>query len=264
MQVALIQFREVGKKYYFSVDDTINIKKGDSVVVETSVGLEIGEVYLIKDEEEINLKQALKPILRIANKSDLKASDENELREKEVVIKTTELSKNLKLKMKILDAEYTLDRNKLTIYFEADGRVDFRELVRTLNSIYQTRIELRQIGPRDVAKKIGGIGPCGLVLCCTTFIGNFDPITIRMAKNQNIVLNPKKMSGVCGKLMCCLKYENDLYTQLKKEMPDLYDNYTTEKGEGRIIDINLISGKMKVKYKDTEFGTEWIKYSEEK
>lgn len=260
MKVALIQFREVGKKYYFSVDENLDITTGDFVVVETTVGLEIGEVYSIKNEDDINVKQALKPILRIANDEDKKQNKLNEKTEKEVVLKTTELSKNLKLKMKILEAEYTLDLKKLTIYFEADGRVDFRELVRQLNSIYETRIELRQIGPRDVAKKIGGIGPCGLILCCSTFIGEFEPVTIRMAKNQNIVLNPKKMSGVCGKLMCCLKYEDDMYKKLKKEMPDLYENYETPKGTGRIIDINLISGKLKIKYKDSELATEWVRH----
>lgn len=258
MQVALIQFREVGKKYHFSVNKNIELIIGDLVVVETVVGIEIGEVHSITTQEEIKVNQALKPILRVANEKDIAANIENELEELLVVNKTAELTVSLKLKMNILEAEYTLDRNKLTIYFEAEGRVDFRELVRELNILYITRIELRQIGSRDVAKKIGGIGPCGLVLCCSTFIGDFEPITIRMAKNQNIALNPKKMSGVCGKLMCCLKYENDVYSELKKEMPDLYSNYTTEKGQGKVVDMNMISGKIKIRYKDNEFAPEWI------
>ena len=164
--------------------------------------------------------------------------------------------------MKILEAEYTLDRMKLTIYFESEVRVDFRELVRRLSGQFKTRIELRQVGARDVAKRIGGIGPCGLVLCCSTFIGDFDPVTIRMAKNQNLTLNPKKISGICGKLLCCLKYEDSIYSEMREIMPDLYDKIDTINGKATVIDLNFVSSKLKVKYQDPELSAEWINLAE--
>ena len=261
MQVALIQFREAGKKYYFSVNN-IDIKIGDIVVVETSVGVETGKVYTIKTEDELEIVNALKPILRVADEFDLAQKKLNEIDEEEVVVTTKQFVKQLDLDMNILEAEYTLDRAKLTIYFEAEERVDFRELVKMISGKYQTRIELRQIGPRDVAKRIGGIGPCGLILCCSTFIGDFDPVTIKMAKNQNLALNPKKISGVCGKLFCCLKYEDDVYTELRNLLPDINTYVKTEKGRAKIIDVNLLGQKVKVNYLDDEELTpEWLHYS---
>lgn len=260
MKIALIQFREVGKKYYFSVSDNLDLAINDLVVVETVEGLEIGEVYLIKEETEVEVVHALKPVIRIANEKDIETNIENEVLESEIVTFTQKIASSLNVEMKVLEAEYTLNREKLTIYFEADGRVDFRELLKEINSKYIAKIELRQIGPRDVAKKIGGIGPCGLILCCSSFIGEFDPVTIRMAKNQSISLNPKKMSGLCGKLLCCLKYEDDLYTELKKEMPDLYAKIKTAKGEAKVIDINLLRKMVKLQYKDTELANEWVEY----
>lgn len=258
MQIALIQFQEVGKKYYFSIENKQDIKIGDTVVVETTIGLETGKVCSIKEETEVDVLKALKPILRKAHDLDLKNKSENKLEEKEVSKNTTKIAKELKLNMKILESEYTLDRSKLTIYFESEERVDFRELVKRISQQYQTRIELRQVGPRDVAKKIGGIGQCGLILCCSTFIGDFDPVTIKMAKNQNLTLNPKKISGACGKLLCCLKFEDDVYTEMRKVMPDLYSKATTEHGKGTVIDINYISSKLKIKYLDNEISTEWV------
>lgn len=260
MKIALIQFREVGKKYYFSVSDNLDLAINDLVVVETVEGLEIGEVYLIKEETEVEVVHALKPVIRIANEKDIETNIENEVLESEIVTFTQKIASSLNVEMKVLEAEYTLNREKLTIYFESDGRVDFRELLKEINSKYIAKIELRQIGPRDVAKKIGGIGPCGLILCCSSFIGEFDPVTIRMAKNQSISLNPKKMSGLCGKLLCCLKYEDDLYTELKKEMPDLYAKIKTAKGEAKVIDINLLRKMVKLQYKDTELANEWVEY----
>lgn len=260
MKIALIQFREVGKKYYFSIPKHIDLAIGELVVVETTEGLEIGEVYSFKNEEEIEIMQALKPVVRIANSQDIEKNIENEYLENNITINTQALANDLNLEMKILDAEYTLDNQKLTIYFEAEGRIDFRELLKDLNANYSARIELRQIGPRDVAKKIGGIGPCGLILCCQSFIGEFEPITIKMAKNQSVSLNHQKISGLCGKLLCCLKYEDDLYTELKRNMPDLYSKIKTDKGEGKVIDINLLRRMVKVQYRDSELANEWIEY----
>lgn len=262
MQIALIQFQEVGKKYYFSFNKEMDIAIGDTVVLETTVGLETGIVYDIKEEDQVDVVNALKPILRVATAEDLKNKKQNELDQITVKKDTTKIIRELDLDMKLLDSEYTLDRSKLTIYFESENRVDFRELVRRISSIFQTRIELRQVGPRDVAKKIGGIGPCGLVLCCSKFIGDFEPVTIRMAKNQNLTLNPSKISGICGKLLCCLKYEDDVYSELREVMPDLYDKVSTEKGNGTVIDLNFISNNIKIKYRDNEIPTEWIHYSE--
>ncbi|MDY0277070.1 MAG: regulatory iron-sulfur-containing complex subunit RicT [Acholeplasma sp.] len=260
MQIALIQFKEAGKKYYFSIGD-VETKIGDIVVVETSVGIETGKVYLIKEESELAITQALKPVLRVATEDDLVKKALNETDEKEVVITTTKLVKELKLDMKILESEYTLDRQKLTIYFIAEERVDFRELVKRISGIYQTRIELRQIGPRDVAKRVGGIGPCGLVLCCSTFIGDFDPVTIKMAKNQGLALNPKKISGACGKLLCCLKYEDDVYSELRDLMPDVNEKVVTENGDAVVIDINFVARKVKVRYlSDEGLANEWLDY----
>jgi cell fate regulator YaaT (PSP1 superfamily) len=156
-----------------------------------------------------------------------------------------------------LGAEYTLDRKRLVIYFESENRVDFRNLVRDLSEVYHTRIELRQIGPRDAAKMIGGIGPCGLILCCATFIGEFDTVSIKMAKNQNIALNPQKISGVCGKLLCCIKYEDETYTELKEIMPDINENVVTENGAGYVIDLNIIGQKVKVRYPE-DGKIEWL------
>lgn len=263
MQVALIQFRDAGKKYYFSVENNLKLELNDIVVVETAVGIETGKVYSLKEENELEITQALKPILRVANEHDLIKKLENEHLEREVVKKTILLVRELDLGMKILESEFTLDRAKLTIYFESENRVDFRDLVKKISSIYQTRIELRQIGPRDVAKRVGGIGPCGLVLCCSTFIGEFEPVTIKMAKNQSLALNPKKISGVCGKLLCCLKYEDDVYTELRELMPDINNRVKTEKGKAVVIDINFLTSKIKVRYlDDKELSDEWIDYRE--
>lgn len=261
MQIALIQFQEVGKKYYFSVSEDIKLNVGDLVVVETTIGLETGKVYSIKEENEVEVLKALKPILRIANTKDLEEKAFNNIEELKISKQASTFAKELKLNMKVLESEYTLDRSKLTIYFEAEERIDFRELVKKISSTYQTRIELRQVGPRDVAKKIGGIGPCGLVLCCSTFIGDFDPVTIKMAKNQNLTLNPKKISGICGKLLCCLKYEDDVYTEMRNIMPDLYEKINTEDGKATVIDLNYISQKIKVKYQDLELSPNWIHMS---
>lgn len=260
MEVALVQFKEAGKKYYFSFDG-IDINQNSKVVVETTRGVEIGKVYLVKDIDESELLLELKPILRLASEEDIREDEYNQTLEFSVVEKTKLLAHQNDLEIKILGAEYTLDRRRLVIYFESETRVDFRGLVRDLSEVYHTRIELRQIGPRDAAKMIGGIGPCGLILCCSTFIGEFDTVSIKMAKNQNIALNPQKISGVCGKLLCCIKYEDEIYTELKENMPDISDNVQTESGNGVVIDLNILSQKVKVQYPE-DGRIEWLSYDE--
>lgn len=257
MKVALVQFKEAGKKYYFSYGE-LTIEEQDQVVVETTRGIEIGRVYSFKEIDEADLASELKPIIRRATQDDIKEEEYNQTLEPGVVDKAKQLAIQNELEIKVLGAEYTLDRKRLLIYFESENRVDFRNLVRDLSEVYHTRIELRQIGPRDAAKMIGGIGPCGLILCCTTFIGEFDPVSIKMAKNQNIALNPQKISGVCGKLLCCIKYEDDVYTELKEIMPDINEKIQTEKGYGNVIDLNIIAQKLKVRYAEDGL-TEWVK-----
>jgi cell fate regulator YaaT (PSP1 superfamily) len=260
MQVALVQFKEAGKKYYFSYQGLLLSMK-DLVVVETSRGIEIGSVYMFKEILESDLISELKPILRKATVEDIKENDYNMTLEADIVEKAKELAKKNELEIKVLSAEYTLDRKRLLIYFESENRVDFRNLVKDLSEIYHTRIELRQIGPRDAAKMIGGIGPCGLILCCATFIGEFDTVSIKMAKNQNIALNPQKISGVCGKLLCCIKYEDDLYTEYKELMPKVQSQIKTQKGNATVLDTNVIAQKLKVKYEDIA-QYEWILLSD--
>ena len=256
MKVALVQFKEAGKKYYFSYEG-LTIEPKDFVVVETSRGVEIGKVYLFKDIDETDLTAELKPIMRKATDEDIKEDQYNQTLEPAIVDKTKQLAIQNDLEIKVLGAEYTLDRKRLLIYFESENRVDFRNLVKDLSEIYHTRIELRQIGPRDAAKMIGGIGPCGLILCCTTFIGEFDTVSIKMAKNQNIALNPQKISGVCGKLLCCIKYEDEVYTELKTLIPDVNQKVQTEKGLASVVDLNVIGQKVKVKYIEGG-GFEWL------
>ncbi|RJX23984.1 MAG: stage 0 sporulation protein [Acholeplasma sp.] len=256
MKVALVQFKEAGKKYYFSYEG-IQIAENDLVVVETSRGIEIGKVYLFKEINETDLTAELKPILRKATDNDIQDDAFNQTLEPAIVDKAKVLAKQNELEIKVLGAEYTLDRKRLLIYFEAEARVDFRNLVRDLSEVYHTRIELRQIGPRDAAKMIGGIGPCGLILCCNTFIGEFDTVSIKMAKNQNIALNPQKISGICGKLLCCIKYEDDVYTELKLSMPDVKEKVTTPKGLATVVELNIIGQKVKVSYPENG-GYEWL------
>jgi len=207
------------------------------------------------------LVSELKPIIRKATEEDLKEDAYNQSLEDEIVETTRKNAKSLELEMKVLAAEYTLDRKRLLVYFEAENRIDFRDLVRKLSETYHTRIELRQIGPRDAAKMIGGIGPCGLLLCCSTFIGEFDTVSIKMAKNQNISLNPQKISGVCGKLLCCIKYEDEAYTELKVLLPDVNEKVKTPKGKANVIDINILGQKVKVRHYEDDT-IEWYKLDE--
>lgn len=247
MQAIKVQFKKVGKKYYFSPAN-LNIKNDDYVVVETIRGIELGHVIGdIFDVEEKKLVADLKPVIRIATSKDLEDYKKNQDSIPQVLEKCKKHIKNNKLEMKLLNCEYTLDRAKLIIYFEAEGRVDFRQLVKNLAEEFRVRIELRQVGSRDGAKVIGGLGPCGLVMCCNTFIGEFDNVSIKMAKNQSLSLNPQKISGTCGKLLCCIKYENDTYTALRADLPDVGDIVYLEEGSGKVLSVDVLNKKIKVK-----------------
>ncbi len=250
MKAIKVQFKKVGKRYYFDPAG-FKVKIGDYAVVETVRGLELGQVV----SEELDIKEdeliaELKPILRIATKKDLEMFAKNQ----ELALNVIDICKTLvrknNLEMKLLFAEYTLDRTKLIIYFESEQRVDFRQLVKDLAEQFKVRIELRQIGPRDGAKIVGGLGPCGLITCCTTFIEEFDNVSIKMAKNQNLSLNPTNISGICGKLLCCIKYENETYQELRKNLPDTGDFIRYENKEGKVLSVDVLSRILKVKYKD--------------
>lgn len=251
-----VQFKPLGKRYYFGTSG-LDVKDKTAVIVNTVRGIElgfcVGEPFDLKEED---LTSELKDIVRIANEEDLNAYQKNKSAEPSIIEKTKYYVKQNNLEMKVLEAEYTLDCSKLIIYFEAEGRVDFRELVKNLAEEYHTRIELRQVGSRDGAKVFGGIGPCGLVVCCQTFITQFDNVSVKMAKNQNLSLNPVKISGNCGKLLCCINYENDLYTELRKYAPDTGDIVETETGPAKVLSCDVLNRNLKVKYinEDNQFG----------
>jgi cell fate regulator YaaT (PSP1 superfamily) len=242
-----IRFKKAGKIYYFDPVD-IELEVGDCVIVETARGVEFGEVVLgPKKVTEEEIVAPIKPVLRKATKEDQEKARENKEQEKEALIICQEKVEKHDLKMKLIDVEYTFDKNKIIFYFSAEGRVDFRELVKDLAAVFKTRIELRQIGVRDEAKMLGGIGPCGVTLCCSTWLGDFEPVSIRMAKEQSLSLNPNKISGICGRLLCCLKYEQDAYEDARDRLPDEGDKVKTPEGLGEIIEVNLIQETIKVK-----------------
>ncbi|AIO18083.1 hypothetical protein KQ51_00180 [Candidatus Izimaplasma bacterium HR1] len=241
-----IRFKAVGKKYYFDPKD-FDLKMYDKVVVETVRGYEMGEVIEgIKEVMDDELISALKPVYRVATPEDIKNYEKNIADIPNALGRCKTHIKKNKLEMKLLGCEYTLDRTKLIIYFNAEGRVDFRELVKDLANEFRLRIELRQVGTRDGAKFLGGIGPCGYLLCCNTFLGDFDTVSIKMAKNQNLSLNPVNISGLCGKLLCCIKYENDTYTEHRKQLPKINSTVITEDGKGRVIAANVIDKSVRV------------------
>ncbi len=249
MLICEVKFRQAGKRYYFSPQD-INVNHDDYVVVETIRGIEIGQIVgEIKDVDITNAEE-IKPLIRIATKEDILADEANKTEEAQVIKRTKEIVKQHDLSMKVIGSEYTLPKDKLIIYFESEQRVDFRDLVKSLSEEYKTRIELRQIGSRDGAKLIGSIGPCGLVTCCESFLGTFDNVTIKMAKNQNLSLNPQKISGNCGKLLCCIKYENEMYEELRESLPDINEFVMTKEGKGKVVDIQIIRQKVRVLFKE--------------
>ncbi|MGM0445841.1 MAG: PSP1 domain-containing protein [Bacillota bacterium] len=252
MEVVIgVSFKRAGKIYYFDPDN-IEVENGDQVIVETSRGIEMGEVVV--EKKKVEKKEIVSPLKKVIRKATLKDKDKNEENkrlEDEAYDIALKKIKEHKLPMKLIDVEYTFDHNKVIFYFTADGRVDFRELVKDLARVFKTRIELRQIGVRDEAKMIGGLGPCGRRICCDTFLRDFDPISIQLAKDQELALNPAKISGLCGRLMCCLKYENEYYQEITKTMPNIGDKVTLSNGsKAEVVDRNLIEQIVKLKNKD--------------
>jgi cell fate regulator YaaT (PSP1 superfamily) len=248
MKAVMVEFKRLGKKYYFGVGK-LKLNKGDSVIVDTVRGTELGKVF--SDVFELDMKDLtseLKDVVRIASLHDKETYEKNLNDALEVTDTVKSLVKERHLDMKVLESEYTLDRGKLIIYFESEERVDFRELVKDIAEVYHTRIELRQVGSRDGAKVFGGIGPCGLIVCCKTFITEFANVSIKMAKNQNLSLNPANISGNCGKLLCCINYENDLYTELHQNAPNVGDIVETENGNAKVITCDVLNRNLKVKY----------------
>ncbi len=247
VKVIGVRFRTAGKIYFFSPLD-FEIHKGDHVIVETARGIEYGTVVIgPKEIEEDKVVQPLKPVMRVAGPEDDVIEAKNKEKEKEAFTICLEKIKKHGLQMKLIDSEYTFDNNKLLFYFTADGRIDFRELVKDLASVFKTRIELRQIGVRDETKIMGGIGICGRPLCCHTYLADFAPVSIKMAKEQNLSLNPTKISGVCGRLMCCLKNEEETYEELNSRLPNVGDFVTTPEGlKGEVSSISILRQLVKV------------------
>ncbi len=247
IRVIGVRFRTAGKIYYFN-PGKLNIKRNDHVIVETARGIEYGTVVGDpKEEQDDKVIQPLKSVLRIATPKDDEQEAANKLKEKEAFKICLEKIRKHNLQMKLIDAEYTFDNNKVLFYFTADGRIDFRELVKDLASVFKTRIELRQIGVRDETKILGGIGICGRPLCCHTHLSEFAPVSIKMAKEQNLSLNPTKISGVCGRLMCCLKNEEETYEELNRRLPNVGDFVTTDDGhKGEVHSVNVLRQLVKV------------------
>lgn len=246
-----IKLNDNGKTYFFN-SNGFNLNDGDNVIVETEKGYQFGYVVDINVDVSKNNSLEYKNVVRIANKSDYKKNEKNINDALKAVIKCNELIERYELEMKIIDASYTFDREQLIFRFISDNRVDFRQLAKDLGSIFKTRIELRQVGIRDKAKEIGGFGPCGRKLCCNNFLTEFDSVSINMAKNQNLSLNPTKINGVCGRLLCCLKYENDNYTEYKKGLPDVGHKVKTDKGEGKVISVDVFKKNYKVLLPENE------------
>ncbi len=242
-----VRFRKAGKIYFFDPAG-LEIKQGDNVIVETARGIEYGYVVLgCKDVEEERIIQPLKQVIRVASPEDDEIEKKNKQKEKEAFTICLEKIRKHELEMKLIDAEYTFDNNKVLFYFTADGRIDFRELVKDLAAVFKTRIELRQIGVRDETKIVGGIGICGRPLCCHSYLSEFVPVSIKMAKEQNLSLNPTKISGVCGRLMCCLKNEEDAYEELNSKLPNVGDYVTTsDRLKGEVHSVSVLKQLVKV------------------
>lgn len=252
-----VRFKKAGKIYYFDPASFL-LEDSQYVIVETARGVEYGKVVVpqkVVGDNDVVLP--LKQVLRPADDRDRIQVEENAAESKRAFeLASTKIIEH-NLEMKLVDVEYTFDRNKIIFYFTAEGRVDFRDLVKDLASVFRTRIELRQIGVRDEAKLLGGIGPCGRMLCCSTFLGDFEPVSIKMAKDQNLSLNPSKISGLCGRLMCCLKYENDEYEEAKEGMPDLGEVAMTPDGRGKVVGLNVLERLIQVYLQEQERTVEY-------
>ena len=253
-----VRFKSAGKIYYFSPGEN-DIKKGDNVIVETARGIEFGNCVIgYKEVSDDKIVPPLKSVIRKASEEDEKKYKENKSKEKEAFeICMSKIEKH-NLVMKLIDVEYTFDNNKIIFYFTAEGRVDFRELVKDLAAIFRTRIELRQIGVRDEAKMLGGLGPCGRPMCCSTHLGDFAPVSIKMAKEQNLSLNPTKISGICGRLMCCLNYEQSTYEGIRKKLPKVGAIVQSEYGNGEVVSNSVVKENIKIRVKGLD-GEETIK-----
>ncbi|MGX7024723.1 PSP1 domain-containing protein [Vagococcus hydrophili] len=248
IEVVGVRFKPTGRIYFYSKNDLLDLEYNQPVIVESQKAKELA--YIAIPNKEMNkedLPEELKPVIQIATSKQLAKQEKNKQDAKQAFSVAKEKIIAHQLEMKLVDVEYTFDRSKMVFSFTADGRIDFRNLVKDLASIFKTRIELRQIGVRDEAKLLGGIGPCGRPLCCSTFLGDFAAVSIKMAKEQNLSLNPTKISGVCGRLMCCLNYENSEYERLRKKMPDFGEIIETPDGKGKVIGLNILSEVIKVK-----------------
>ena len=249
-KVVGISFNKKGRVYNFNANN-FDLNIGDSVIVETEKGLQYGFVVSavkLVDENDFNIP--LKDVIRLTTKKDDQNYYKNNQDAGKALNKAREIAEELKLNMRILDASYTFDRKQLVFNFTADDRIDFRELAKRLASVYRTRIELRQIGVRDKAKEVGGLGPCGRMLCCNTFLSDLNSVTINMAKNQMLALNPTKINGSCGRLLCCLSYEDIVYSKLRENLPDIGDYYKNDGIEGKVVNLDILSQKISVEDKD--------------
>ena len=247
VRVAGVRFKTAGKIYYFDPDE-FDVKNGDNVIVETARGMEYGMVTMdVQEVGDSEIVAPLKKIIRIATPEDDRKHKENVKKKERALQLCQEKIDKHGLVMKLIDVEYTFDNSKIIFYFTADGRVDFRELVKDLASVFKMRIELRQIGVRDEAKMMGGIGGCGRSLCCNSWLADFEPVSIKMAKVQNLSLNPSKISGSCGRLMCCLKYENDIYMEMRKGMPEVGERIKTPDGLAKVVDTNILEDIIRVR-----------------
>ena len=252
VEVVGVRFKQVGKIYYFDPDG-MTIEQGTNAIVETSRGIEFGKVEIANRQvEEDQVVPPLKKVMRIATEADAIQEQKNKEREKEAFDTCLKKIEEHGLDMKLIDTELTFDCNKIIFYFTSEGRVDFRELVKDLAAIFRMRIELRQIGVRDEAKMLNGMGICGRSLCCATFLGDFQPVSIKMAKEQNLSLNPTKISGICGRLMCCLKYEEETYEAINKTLPNEGDIVKTADGNGEVLSVSILRGIVKVAVRKKE------------
>jgi len=257
VEVVGVRYRDAGHVYYFTPGDS-EYAYNDKVLVESQQTLHIATVAIPKRDIDLeDLPETINPILHKATTAELKKSNKNEEDAKKAFLIAKEKIRDRKLEMKIVQVEYTFDRSKLTFYFAADGRIDFRELVKDLAAVFRTRIELKQIGVRDEAKMIGSIGSCGRPLCCSSFLGDFVPVSIKMAKEQGLSLNPTKISGLCGRLMCCLQYESEAYEAAKKELPDFGKTLETPDGKGKVVGLNLLSRLVSVRLNGRENPVEY-------
>lgn len=257
VEVVGVRYRDAGHVYYFTPGDS-EYAYNDKVLVESQQTLHIATVAIPKRDIDLeDLPETINPILHKATTAELKKCNKNEEDAKKAFLIAKEKIRERKLEMKIVQVEYTFDRSKLTFYFAADGRIDFRELVKDLAAVFRTRIELKQIGVRDEAKMTGSIGPCGRPLCCSSFLGDFVPVSIKMAKEQGLSLNPTKISGLCGRLMCCLQYESEAYEAAKKELPDFGKTLETPDGKGKVVGLNLLSCLVSVRLNGRENPVEY-------